>query len=300
MSLGMLASGYAQLSPFQDEDAVVTPNFKEDIIKTKKISQITVHYFTKPDGSPINDDGIVRCFYFDTTGKIVESVCAINTGQDHCDSITCRYYYDNSGNITIKRTKQGDFFDTWYYKWTKDNMIQTEAHVHETSGINNEGNFKVATQKVISCDSFAYIAYPKQLQQYCYNEDNKVFQKTIIQYDENKRFLSRNSHYAVGWLFSEVDLNYDSKGNIISYNNSGNLNGDLNQSTTITYDSLGKMSAQAIWINGKQKHHIEFMYDGETGLISNQLDRNDEKATISIIRYNYEVYPNRGESTAGK
>lgn len=292
-------STYSQLAPFQDDDAMVTPNFKDDIIRDKKLSKISVHYFTKPDGGPINDDGVIKCYYFDTTGKIVQSVYIVKAGEKVCDSMCCKYYYDNSGNICIKRNCHGDFFDTWYYKWGDNHLLLTEAHVHETNVISPEGNFKPATQKVISSDSFAYINYPKQLQQYCFNEDNKVFQKTIIQYDENKRFLSRNSHYAVGWLYSQVELNYDTKGNIISYNNTGNVNGDINQSTIIKYDSLGKMAEQGIFENGKQIHHIEFMYDND-GLISNQLDRCEEKATISILRYEYEVYPNRGLSTATK
>lgn len=291
-------NAWCQLEPFQDEDAMVTPNFNEVIIKSKKISQISIHYFTKPDGATINDDGIVKCYYFDTAGKIIQSVCTTRTGENSCDSVKCSYYYDESGNITIKRTKFGDFFDTWYYRWSKDHLLQTEAHIHETSGFAVDGSFKVGTQKVISSDSFAYINYPKQLQQFAYNEDNKVFQKTIIQYDENKRLLSRNSHYAVGWLFSEVDLNYDSKGYLISYNNSGNLNGDMNKSTIIKYDSTGRTDEQEIWVSGKQKHHIEFMYDNSTGLVTNKLDRDEEKAVIYIIKFSYETYSGKGLSTA--
>jgi hypothetical protein len=294
ISLLAIGNAYCQLETFQDDDAIVTPNFSEDIIKAKKISHITIRYFTKPDGASINDDGITRQYFFDTTGKIMESVCTVKTGNNSCDTVTCKYYYDSYGNINIKRTEMGDFYDTWYYKWSKDKRLQTEAHVRETSAITTGGVFKVATQKIISADSFAYIDYPKQLQQYAYNEDNKVFQKTILQYDDNKRFLSKSSHYAVGWLYSEVDLNYDTQGKIISYNSTGNLNGDMNQSTTIKYDSTGKMEEQGIFESGKQKHHIEYMYDNETGLISNKLDRDNEKATISIIRFSYDMYDSKG------
>ncbi len=291
---------FCQLLPFQDDDAIVTPNFSQDIIKTKKISHITMTYLTKPDGQGINEDGVVKQYFFDTTGRIMETVCTMKKGENSCDTITCKYYYDSYGNINIKRTRMGDYYDTWYYKWNKDRQMQTEAHVRETSAITPDGKFKIASQKVISADSFAYIAYPKQLQQYAYNEDNKYFQKTIIQYDENKRFLSRNSHYAVGWLFSQVDLNYDTKGNIISYNNTGNINGDVHESITLKYDSLGKIQEQGIFENGKQKHHIEFMYDNETGLISNKLDRNEEKAVIYIIKFSYDMYDSKGNVIGGK
>ena len=181
----------------------------------------------------------------------------------------------------------GDFYDSWYYKWNQDNMLQGEYHVHETSTMTTDGTFKIATQRVVSQDSFAYTIYPKQVQQYEYNEDNKIFQKIIIQYDDNKRFVSRNSHYAVGWLYSQVEVMYDSLGRVKGYVNSGNLNGDINKKTIIKYDSLGKIAEQNIWEDGKQTHHVEYMYDNETGLMSNKLDRDKDKAIIFITRYSY-------------
>ncbi len=160
----IITCGYsnAQLNPFQDDDAIITPNFKEDIIKEKKISKINIHYFTKPDGGPINDEGISKCYYFDSTGKVIQYNCVMMAGDKVCDSMSCNYYYDYSGNIIIKRNRHGDFFDTWYYKWSSDHLLQTQTHVHETSILSADGNFKPATQKVISADSFAYISYPKQ------------------------------------------------------------------------------------------------------------------------------------------
>lgn len=300
--ISVMAFGKAscQLAPFQDDDAMITPNFQRKIIKEKRISQITVHDLLKPDGQPIDDEGIIHQYFFDTTGKIIESLYTVKVNSNSWDTIKCRYCYDSNNNLTIRRTQMGDFYDTWYYKWNKENKLQKEYHVHETNVVGADGNFKIATQRVISSDSFAYITYPKQLQQYVFNEDDKIFQKTITQYDDNKRFLSRSCHYAVGWLYSQVDVNYDSSGRIIGYVNTGNLNGDLNQKTTIKYDSLGKMEEKGIWENGKRTHHIEFMYDNETGLISDRLDRDSEKATISILRYSYQMYSNNGYPTAGK
>ena len=294
----VMGNAYSQLAPFQDESSMQTPGFQQNIIKAKRISQITIHDFSKPDGAAIDDEGIIHQYFFDTAGKVIESLYTIRVNNDNWDTVKCRYCYDSNSNLTIKRTQMGDFYDSWYYRWNKDNMLQREYHVHETSTVDADGSFKIATQRVISTDSFAYIAYPKQLQQYVYNEDDKIFQKTITQYDDNKRFMSRSCHYAVGWLYSQVDIKYDSSGRIIGYVNTGNLNGDLNQSTSIKYDSLGKLEEEDIWEAGKQAHHIEYMYDNETGLISNKLDRN--KDLINIIRFSYEMYSNNGYPTAGK
>lgn len=279
-----------QLCPFQDEDAMITPNFQKHLIRAKKISQITIHYFSKPDGLPIEDGGIVYRYFFDTTGKITGSLYTTKAGHNTWDTIKCRYWYDANGNLIIKRTQSGDFYDAWYYKWNKDTLLQTEYHVQETSEAGPEEAFKMATQKVIAADSFAYIIYPKQTQQYAYNDDNKIFKKTIIQYDDNRHFISRTMQYAVGWLYSDVDLTYDSVGRIHSYVVTGNLDGDLDKKTTIKYDSLGKITEQYIWEDGKQTHHIEYMYDDATGLISNKLDRDIVKATIDILRFSYEMY----------
>jgi YD repeat-containing protein len=298
----MMAYGNAlcQLAPFQDDAAIVTPNFQNDVIRGKRISQITIHSLCKPDGAAINDDGIIQQYFFDTAGKISESLYTVKISYNNWDTIKCKYYYDANNNISIKRTQMGDFYDTWYYKWSKESLLKKEAHIHETGAMGDDGGFKIATQRVISADSFAYASYPKQLQQYGYNEDNKVFQKTITQYDENKRILSRNYHYAVGWLYSQVDIGYDASGRIISYTNTGNLNGDINQCTTIKYDSFGKIIEQGILVDGKQRHHIEYMYDNQTGLISNKLDRDSDKALINIIRFSYEMYGSNGYSTSTK
>jgi hypothetical protein len=279
-----------QFAPFQDEDAMITPNFKENSIRSKRISTITIHHFSKPDEAPISDEGIISQYFFDTTGKITESLYTVKVAGNNWDTVKCRYWYDSKGNLIIKRTQTGDFYDSWYYKWNSDTMVQTEYHAQETSDANTDGAFKIATQRVISADSFAYIVYPKQTQQYAFNEDNKIFKRSITQYDDNKRFMSRNCHYAVGWLYSEVDMNYDSAGRISGYVNTGNLNGDLNKKTSIKYDSLGNIAAQDIWEDGKQTHHIEYMYDNQTGLISNKLDKDIYKATIFILRFSYEMY----------
>jgi hypothetical protein len=300
ISFTALGNAHGQLAPFQDETNMETPNFQKDIIKSKRISQITIHDLSKPDGAGINDDGIIHKYFFDTAGKIIESLYTVKVSSDNWDTVKCRYCYDSCCNLTIKRTQMGDFYDTWYYKWNKQNMLQREYHVHETSTISADGSFKISTQRVISTDSFAYITYPKQLQQYEFNEDNKIFQKTITQYDDNKRFLSRSSHYAVGWLYSQVDIKYDSAGRVIGYVSTGNLNGNLNQSTTIKYDSIGKIAEKGIWEDGKQRHHVEYMYDNETGLISDKLDRDNVKDMISILRFSYEIYSNNGFPTATK
>lgn len=284
-------NAFCQFQPFQDDDAIITPNFRTDLIHAKRISRITIHCFSKPDGEPIKDDKIWQQYFFDSTGKMTESLCLTRAGKAWDTTNQCKYLYDDKNNLIIKRTQMGDFYDAWYYKWNKDNLLQTEYHVQETTDANAGEQFDIAHQRVISQDSFAYIIYPKQTQQYVYNEDNKIFKKTIVQYDDNKRFISRNSHYAVGWLYSEVDIQYDSvSGRISSYINSGNLAGEMNKKTTIQYDSLGNIASQDIWETGKQTHHVEYMYDSETGFISNKLDRDFPKAVIYILRFSYEKY----------
>lgn len=291
-------NAFCQLNPFRDEDAMVTPNFREDIIKGKWISQITIRYFSKPDGFPITDEGIIHQYFFDTLGKLTESFYITKISRHSGDTIKYRYWYDANGALSSKRVQTGDFYDTWYYKWNKDTMLQNEYHTQETSDAGD--TFKVATQRMISADSFAYIIYPKQTQQYTYNEDHKIFRKTIIQYDDNKRFVSRNCQYAIGSLYSQVDISYDSLGRINGYLNTGNLNGDVHTKTSIKYDSTGKMAEQNMWEHDKQTHHIEYMYDNATGLISNKLDKDMDKATIFILRFSYEVYDDNNPSVGVK
>lgn len=291
---------HCQLAVYEDEDAIVSPGFNEAVLRIKKVSEITMHHFSKPDGLPILDEGVEEQYYFDTAGKITQSMSAIEADDGGYDTLICNYEYDKSDNIIVKRTETGSFFDTWYFQWYNNNLIKTVIHVHEISDSAAVKGNKMTTQETISADSFAYISYPKQLQQYEYNEDNKYFRKTFTQYDDNKRMVSRNSQFLVGSLYSQVDITYDTSGRITGIKNEGNINGERNQNTTTQYDSIGKVYEQNITVNGKLKHKIEFMYDTETGLISNKLDRDNDKSRIYIIRYSYEMYDDKKDSAMEK
>ncbi len=65
-----IQNAFCQLETFQDEDAMITPNFKMAVIRAKQISQITISYSSKPDEAPITDEGIICQYLFDTTGKL--------------------------------------------------------------------------------------------------------------------------------------------------------------------------------------------------------------------------------------
>ncbi len=271
---------FGQLEPFQDQDAIITPAFRDRMIKAKKITQITVKYFSKPDGAPIGDGGIIHQYFFDTTGKMTKSMYLQKEGKKW-DTVTCTYLYENN-NLVVKRKQIGDFYDTWYYKWNKDTMLQNEYHVQET---NDTG--KDATRKIISADSFAYIVYPKQTQQYTYNEEHKIFRKTIIQYDDDRHFVSRNCSYAVGSLYAQVDVQYDSLGKMIGYINTDNLNGDIHKKTMLKYDTHGNVAEENVWEDDKQTHRMEYLYDKANELVSDELDRDIAKAIIYILRFSY-------------
>ena len=281
---------FAQMAPFQDENDIITPSFKYDIIRMKKISSITIHVEEKPDGKRITDDGIMEYYRFDTAARLAESFYTIKAGYETWDTIRSHFYYDKKNHLVTKRTDEGNYFDTWYYVWYDDGMLKKEAHVHESNAPGVGADFKIGTQKVISCDSFAYNVYPKQTQRYGYNEQNIVYEKVISQYDDNKRLTGRYSHYEVGWLYSQVDLKYDSANHLKEYTYSANLSGEIHKSTKLTYDKYGNMVVQKVFEGEKQIHQIEYLYDNNTGLISNKLDRDYPKAVIGIIRFSYTFF----------
>ncbi|HSY76136.1 MAG TPA: hypothetical protein VK890_04725, partial [Bacteroidia bacterium] len=156
--------------------------------------------------------------------------------------------------------------------------------------MSNNFDFRIGTQTVLSADSFAYTVYPKQLQRFGFNEENKIYEKTISYLDDKQRLSSRNFKYAVGWLFSQVDLKYDSINRIKEYTYTGNLNGDVHHTVKIVYNPYGGIDTEKIFESEKQTDNIEYMYDSTTGLITNQLDRNFPKAVINIARFSYEYW----------
>jgi antitoxin component YwqK of YwqJK toxin-antitoxin module len=283
------SAAMAQLAVFQDDEDIITPSFKYDVLKVNRVATLSIQYEYKPDGAPIKDDGIVKFFRFDSIGRLSESYYTIKESRDNWDTIRTLYYYDDFSHLIIKRTNEGNFYDTWYYRWYVDGKMKKRAHVHEAQlATADNGVFRIGTQTVISADSFAYVPYPKQLQRYGYNEENTIYEKTITYLDDRQRMTSRNFHYAVGWLFSQVDLKYDDQGRIIEYTYSGNLNGDIHHKTLVTYDANGAIASQKLFDGDKETDNIEYMYDKSTGLISNQLDRDFVHSMINIARFTYE------------
>jgi hypothetical protein len=285
-----LSSGaMAQLAVFQDDEDIITPSFRYDMIKLEKIASITIQYEYKPDGQGIIDDGIIKVFHFDSIGRLKDSYFTIKQTRDSWDTIKTRYYYDDFNHLIIKRTNEGDFYDTWYYRWYPDGKMKKRAHVREVPmNMADNGLFRISTQTVLSADSFAYVQYPKQLQRYGYNEENKIYEKTISYLDDKQRMTSRNFKYAVGWLYSNVELKYDDNNRVTEYTYTGNMNGDIHQTVNIAYDPNGTISLKKLFDGDKQTDNIEYMYDSNTGLITNELDRSLTKLTINIARFSYE------------
>jgi hypothetical protein len=281
----------AQLAIFQDEEDVITPSFRYDILKLNKVKTITIQYEYKPDGAPIKDDGIIKYYRFDSLNRLVESYFTVKETSETWDTIRSMYFYDQFSHLIIKRTNEGNFYDTWYYRWYGDGKMKKRAHVHEVPlAMSNNFDFRIGTQTVLSADSFAYTVYPKQLQRFGFNEENKIYEKTISYLDDKQRLSSRNFKYAVGWLYSQVDLKYDSINRIKEYTYTGNLNGDVHHTVKIVYNPYGGIDTEKIFESEKQTDNIEYMYDSTTGLITNQLDRNFPKAVINIARFSYEYW----------
>ncbi len=278
---------FAQMAAFQDESDIITPTFRYNVINTKKIASITIQEEEKPDGKPIYNDGIMQYYRFDSAARLAESYYTIKENNDNWDTIRAKYYYDKNGLLVTKRTNEGVFYDTWYYVWDNDKMLRKEAHVHESAGPGDNADFKIGTQKMISCDSFAYNIYPKQVQRFGYNEQGAQYEKVITQYDDKKHLISRYSHFQVGWLFSQVDIKYDSIFRVKEYNYANNLNGDVHKTVKITYDKYGNILTEKVYSGDKQLHEIEYLYDNTTGLISDKIDRDYEKANIHICKYSY-------------
>ncbi len=279
----------AQMAVFQDEEDMITPSFRYDIIKLRRIASITINYEYKPDGEPILNDGVMKYFRFDSLGRVAESYFTVKEGPGIWDTVRSYYYYDGFGHIIIKRTNEGNFYDVWYYRWYADGNMKKRAHVREVPLTNtSQGDYRIGTQTVLSVDSFAYTPYPKQLQRYGYNEENKIYEKTITYYDDKHRMTSRNFHYAVGWLYSQVDLKYDDKDRVIEYTYTGNLNGEIHHTVGITYDTDGSILTEKLINGDKQTDNVEYMYDKGNGLVTNELDRDFSKSVINIARYTYQ------------
>jgi hypothetical protein len=297
----------AQFTPVDYNEQFITPCPITSIIKEKHISSITIRFQVKPDGETIKDEGMFQQFYFDSSGNMTSSIQVTSKGNLNWDSVQTFYYYNTAGCLTIKRTNAGNYYDSWYYSWYDNpispafqppipqggrdagHILKRIAHVHESITTQN-GLINIGSQTIISNDSIFFNMFQNQLQLKFFNEENKVYQEKIYDYNNAGQPFGIYSKFTVGAFFLQEDMKYNASGKITEYNYNSNMNGEEHRKTILTYDSLGNPESGQLFISGNQTGELKFIHDADPVLICTRLERDYDKKVIYIRLYSYEYY----------
>ena len=271
----------------------------------------------KPDGEIIRDKGLAQVYAFDTTGNLTrhyfneitslektetEIPAVVKRGrvikkahtkidfQYQYDTLGTEYFYTTSGYLIMKRVCIGDFFNSTYYEYFGDGLISRQTLCKETNIAKPGEKFKLGVQTILSEEKFEYEQLtPNQVKKKFLNDEGKPYKQGILNFVDGKP-QDESYQFIVGFIRSGVNYTYDSQSRLTDKITTDNSSGLSTDKLSYEYDENGNVKSEKKFKNGVQTDEIIYLYDGEKKLMTSQIDRQLQKASIKIIKYEYSFY----------
>jgi len=306
--------------------SVSEPRFNRLFIRQHKIKTITASVVDKPDGEIIRDKGLAQVYAFDTAGnltrhyfneitslektemeipavykrgKVVKKAYKKIDFQYQYDTLGTEFFYTSTGYLIMQRVCIGDFYNTTYYEYFGDGLVSRKTVCKETNIAKPGEPFKLGVQTVLSEEKFEYENLTQtQIKKKFLNDEGKPYKQGILNFANGKP-IDESYQFIVGYIRSGIIYKYDAIGRlteILSEDNSSGYNADK---TLYEYDSNGNVKAEKKFRNGVQTNEIIYLYEAPASLLPNdkglslltsQADRQIQKASIKIIKYEYTFY----------
>lgn len=321
----LVCSGFmlpAQVLSHQPNDVFETPvTFSKAFIRENKIKTIRAALTLKPDNQMIQDKGLCEAYEFDTLGRLTEfyrtRIRSFETREIHhpavyrkgkrvarpwtefksqyvYDTTFINYYYDSLDRLVIKRLNDGDYYNTWYFRYTAEagkNDIQLLQKCRETSTGNSHRNFRLGVQSVISAEEYRYEQLtPTQVKRKCLNDEGKVYKEVILNYDASGNLLDEYHSFLVSWVKRSSTFRYDSLGRLTEQLVTEYSGDAVEEKSTIEYDSLGRTAMIRYFKGPELQNELSFVYSKEMPGMYGTVGRRLKDAAIDIVKYTYEVY----------
>ncbi len=309
----------AQIINNKPIDIAIGPiNFNAEQIKKNKIKSIAIVIADKPDGSVIIDKGAGKGYEFDEKGNIVRYYYTVlNRTQSEeidmpavkkrgriivparthtvtkyiNDTIYINVFYDNKNRIITKRIKAGDYYDAYYYEYNGESQIIKEMHFKETNVSENKKEFKLGVQKILSSETFEYIALTlNQTKKRCLNDEGREYKKAIINYDDNDNIISESYEFIVSWMRHETTYKYNETGKLIKSTFESNESGDVKEYSIFEYGKNSTLLTETKFKNDILTDDINYLYDETNTLVKSEVNRDHKNSSIGIVKYAYTFY----------
>ncbi len=292
--------------------------FNQAMIKEQKIKSILVVIVDKPDGSVIIDKGETQGYEFDTLGRMTRYYYTLLYGTEQKevdypaierkgktiraagtrlitkylnDTVFVNLLYDSLSRIKCKRVQAADYYDAFYFEYNNKNQIIKQTHCRETNVSENKKEFVLGVQSVLSVETFGYEQLtPTQLKKTNYNDENRAYKKTIINYSTDGRILTENTEYMIGWMNREQNFMYDDKGRISERKFRSNENGEVSTKSVFSYDGKGNIEVEKKYKNEILVEEENYLFDSKTNIVKSEAIRNFAKESVIIVKYGYSYY----------
>jgi len=278
------------INPFQL--SLSNPEFNPTFIKKNKIKSISAALVVKPDDRPIVDKGLSQYYQFNySNGLLTYSYFNINEGNNLFDTIPTYFYYDAKNNLKLKRTNEGNFYDSWYFIYDSLGRKIKQTNIKESNVSADPSVFKLGQQTVLSIDSCSFRQLTKtQIKKYYFNDEKKSYKESIENYDKNGKKINEQESFLFSWVRIETTCKYDSSGRVSEYGYNSNASGNLIQITNFHYDKNGNVDDVKKYNNTIETHEIAYLYTDSTHLLNAMIDRNFIEKNIVIVKYSYNYF----------
>ncbi len=298
--------------------SITEPAFNKEFIRKNKIKTISASVVDKPDGEIIRDKGLAQVYAFDTSGNLTRhyfneitslektetEIPAVHNKrgrivkksytkvdfQYQYDTLGTEYFYTTTGYIVMKRVCIGDFYHTTYYEYFGDGLVSRQTLCKETNSAKPGEPFKLGVQTILSEEKFEYETLsPTQVKKKFLNDEGKPYKQGILNF-QNGRPTDESYQFIVGFIRSEVVYKYDANGRLTEKIMTDNSSGITTDKLTYEYDEKGNVTTEKKFRNGVQTDEIIYLYDESKKLLTSQADRQIQKASIRIVKYEYTFY----------
>ncbi|MFI5163945.1 MAG: hypothetical protein ACHQHP_01720 [Bacteroidia bacterium] len=293
------------------------PVFNKAFIKANKIKSVKANLVDKPDGEIIRDKGLAENFLFDTSGNLIRHyyneitslqkteieipavykhgrmVKKSSTKVDYeyqYDTLGTEYVFTSNGFLKMKRVCIGDFFNTTYYEYFGEGLVSRKTVCKETNIAKKGEPFKLGVQTVLSEEKFEYENLtPTQIKKKFLNDEGKPYKQGILNYVNGKP-MDESYEFTVGFIRSDIKYTYDANGRLTEKISTDNSSGSNTEKVSYEYDEKGNMIKEMKFKNGVQTDEAIFLYDTNKKLLTSQADRQIQKESIKIVKYEYGFY----------
>lgn len=304
------------------EIAFPEPVFTKEYIKQNKIKLIRKSIVDKPDGEIIRDKGLAENFQYDENGNLVrhyyneinsmvktetEMPTVIKKGkvvkksytkvdfQYRYDTLSTEYSYTSNGFLIMQRKGMGNFYHTTYYEYTGSGWLSRRTLCRETNKALHGEPFKLGVQVVLSDERFEYEELtPTQVKKIFLNDEGKPYKQGILNYsapvNSGGKITDESYQFVVGFIRTSSFYKYDENGRLAERVYRDNSSGDHTEKITYEYDGVGNLIKEKRFKNGMQTNETIFLYENKK-LLTSQADRQIQKESIKIVKYEYEFYP---------